>query len=62
MTVEKATGIRRDSFICWRMSDWLKQGRAALVYYGVCPETKSGKVGFYTTDKNQFPTSKPKKK
>ena len=60
--VEQETGIRRDSFICWRMGEWQEQGRACVTHYGVCPISKRSKVGFYTTNKNHFPTSKPDKK
>lgn len=57
--VEVETGIRRDSFICRRIGEWLKEGRICKTHFGVCPISKYSKVGFYTTDKKQFPTSKP---
>jgi len=61
LMIEHATGIRRDSNICRRITELEKACVVLFLKKDYCEISKRF-VKFYTADKSLFPTAKPIKK
>ncbi|PJX21725.1 hypothetical protein CAP47_08845 [Psychroflexus sp. S27] len=53
LQVSKETNVMRAN-ICRYVAKWRKTDKIGIAKYGICPISKSDKVGYYSTDPNLF--------